>query len=223
MPEAAPPAREAHPGKPAFYDLLEREGVFEHGTRDFYDEDGLGVPHTLGGGKIDGQAAIDARRAHKGMCNLIDHHVGRLIAHLRRTGRYDDTLIVFTSDHGDFLGDHGLWFKGLPAFDESQRVPLVVKAPGQQSTGPADDLVSLIDLPATFLAAAGLPIPPRFPGVNQLEAFAGRGPAARDQLLVECNPSSRANQFTLVTAERKLIVYQNIPDGELYHRPGDPR
>jgi len=221
-PEAQAPDLEEHPGKPAYYDSLVKEGIFEHGAHNFYEENGLGVPHTLGGRKIQGEDAIRARRAYKAMCNMIDEGVGRLVEHLKKTGQYDNTLIVFTSDHGDFLGDHGLWYKGLPAFDASQRVPLVVKAPGQELTGACNDLVSLIDLPTTFLEAAGVQPPPTFQGLSQLEAFAGRREAVREHLLVECNATARANQFTLVTAEWKLVVYQSISDGELYNRIDDP-
>lgn len=220
--ETQPPAIPDHPGKPAYYQLLVDRGIFEDGAVRFYDEDKLGVPHTLGGRSVAPEKALVSRRAYKAMCNMIDHYLGRIFQTLEDEGTLDNTWIVFTSDHGDFLGDHGIWYKGLPAFDESQRVPLVVRAPSTGQRGECRDLFSLIDLPSTFLSIAGLPIPPDWQGLDQSATLSGSGPGKRECVLVECNPTSRANQFTLVTPEWKLVVYQSIAEGELYHRPSDP-
>jgi arylsulfatase A-like enzyme len=92
-----------------------------------------------------------------GMVSHVDHHVGRILEGLRQVGHADDTLIVFTSDHGDMLGDHGLYLKGPMLYEGVLRVPMVISGPGvpqgQRVTAP----VSTIDLAATFLQGAGLP------------------------------------------------------------------
>ena len=95
---------------------------------------------------------------YMGLIRQIDDHLGRLFAHLEATGRFDDTMIVFTSDHGDYLGDHWLGEKEL--FHEcSARVPLIVYDPdpaADSTRGKRDaSLVESIDLAPTFVAAAG--------------------------------------------------------------------
>lgn len=84
-------------------------------------------------------------------CSGIDDQVGRILAALRASGQEDDTLVVFTSDHGDYLGAHGLWLKGVAAFEEAYRVPLVLRGPGVPSGLRVDAPVSLVDLPRTLV------------------------------------------------------------------------
>lgn len=84
-------------------------------------------------------------------CSGIDDQVGRILAALRATGQEDDTIVVFTSDHGDYLGAHGLWLKGVAAFEEAYRVPLVLRGPGVASGLRVDAPVSLLDLPRTLV------------------------------------------------------------------------
>jgi choline-sulfatase len=98
----------------------------------------------------------NARRAYYGMVSYFDHQVGLLVNELDRLGLRDDTVIVVTSDHGEMLGEHGMWFKRT-FYDPSVRVPLLI------SGGPVSDVgarprhtVSLVDLFPTFLDLAGL-------------------------------------------------------------------
>lgn len=98
------------------------------------------------------------RRNYAAMCQGVDDWVGRLIAAVEARGEIDRTLIVFCSDHGENLGDHGRWNKNLP-YDSSVRVPLILAGPGVPTAEVRDDLVELIDLSATMLVAAGLDVP----------------------------------------------------------------
>ncbi len=75
------------------------------------------------------------RAAYWAMCDLIDAQVGRLIEKLRQTGQYEDTLVVFMSDHGEMLGDHGIYLKGPYFYDAAIRVPLIMSWPGQIQAG----------------------------------------------------------------------------------------
>jgi arylsulfatase A-like enzyme len=100
--------------------------------------------------------------AYMGLIKQIDDHIGRLMAFLKDAGRLDDTMIVFTSDHGDYLGDH--WMGEKELFHEvSVRVPLIVYDPAREADGTrgtASDLfVEAIDLLPTFLDAHGAPLP----------------------------------------------------------------
>jgi hypothetical protein len=99
---------------------------------------------------------------YMGLVKQIDDHLGRLFAFLRETGRENDTMIVFTSDHGDYLGDHWLGEKEL-FHDASSRVPLIVFDPRRAADATRGtvqrSLVEAIDLLPTFLDAVGAEIP----------------------------------------------------------------
>ena len=84
-------------------------------------------------------------------CSGIDDQVGRILAALRASGQEDDTLVVFTSDHGDYLGAHGMWLKGVAPFEEAYKVPLVLRGPGVPRGLRVDAPVSLLDLPRTLV------------------------------------------------------------------------
>lgn len=105
----------------------------------------------------------------------IDHHVGRMIDLLKSRGQYDNTLIVFTSDHGEYLGFRHMLLKNGHLYDPLVRVPLLVKFPGQQWAGTArQTLASLIDLAPTILAVAGLDPPRTMGGLDLADASADR-------------------------------------------------
>ena len=88
------------------------------------------------------------------LCTLIDDWVGRIIQTLKDEGLYENTIIVFTSDHGDLMGDHGLVYKQC-FYEQSVRVPFIVHAPGYFAPRRCADLVEMIDLCATFCDLAG--------------------------------------------------------------------
>ena len=83
-------------------------------------------------------------------CSGIDDQFGRVLAALERSGQAEDTLVVFTSDHGDYLGAHGLFLKGVAPFEEAYRVPLLLRGPGIAPGTVIDEPVSLIDLGRTL-------------------------------------------------------------------------
>lgn len=105
----------------------------------------------------------------------IDHHVGRLIARLKEKNLHDDTLIVFTSDHGEFLGFHHLLLKGVHPYDPVLRVPLLIKFPGNQDAGTVrPTLTSNVDLAPTILRQAGIAPPPTLAGLDLSDPRADR-------------------------------------------------
>lgn len=105
-------------------------------------------------------AAATVRPTYMGLIGQIDDWLGRLFAHLKKLGRFDDTLIVFTADHGDFLGDHWLGEKEI-FYEEAIRVPFIVYDPdsaADATRGSVDErFVEAIDVVPTALAALGLP------------------------------------------------------------------
>jgi len=95
----------------------------------------------------------DARRAYFAMVSHIDEIVGGLVETLKSIGAYEDTVIVFTSDHGEMLGERGMWFKFNP-YEASIRVPLIASGPGFAKGKREEALASLVDLMPTFTAIA---------------------------------------------------------------------
>jgi choline-sulfatase len=97
------------------------------------------------------------RQAYYGMVTYIDDKVGQIIDELERMNLLEDTMIIFTSDHGEMLGEHGMWFKRT-FYDPSTKVPLIISYPDRYQNGKVvDDVVSLIDLSATILKIAEVP------------------------------------------------------------------
>jgi arylsulfatase A-like enzyme len=126
--------------------------------------------------------------AYMGLIKQCDDQMGRLLAHLEATGRMDDTMIVVTSDHGDYLGDHWLGEKDL--FHEcSVKVPLIVYDPSPEADAArgttCDALVEQIDLAATFIEAAGAKVPGHIVEGRSLAPFLrGRTPETWRQFAV---------------------------------------
>ena len=119
-----------------------------------------------------------ARQHYLGQITHIDHQIGRFTAALRWKGLWEDTLVLFTSDHGDMMGDYGLFFKGH-FFEGSGRVPMILRPPGcWEGTIPAQEYerpVSLVDVLSTLVSAAG-EVPDGVEGRSLLPAVRGEDP-----------------------------------------------
>lgn len=94
-----------------------------------------------------------------GMLSLIDHNVGRILSVLDELDLSRDTLVIFTSDHGEWLGDHGLMLKGPMFYEGLLRVGMIARGPGVAASRVVDDPVSTLDLAATFADYAGVTAP----------------------------------------------------------------
>ena len=104
----------------------------------------------------------EAITAYYAYCTFVDRQVERVVETLRETGQLEDTIIIYTSDHGDYAGTHGLFLKGAPAFEEAYRVPCLVRTPDRYPDGVVrDDIVQLQDLAPTIVdLATGEDFPP---------------------------------------------------------------
>ena len=166
--------------------------------------------------------------AYLAMCELIDDQVGRMLEALERTGQADDTLVIFMSDHGEMLGDHGIYFKGPHFYEEAIRVPLMMRWPGRfQRNLRVGGLVELIDIVPTLLEAAGLEVPPAVQGKSLMPLATGRTDPRRhrEQVYSEYyNAWTHADAYaTMVRTRRhKIVVYHGTEQGELYDLEADP-
>jgi arylsulfatase A-like enzyme len=176
----------------------------------------------------------DVRAAYYAMVTLVDDEVGRILDVLDAEGLADETVVVFTSDHGEMLGDHQLMLKGPFMYDCAVRVPLLVRWPGHVPAGRrVPDLVQWVDLAPTFLEAAGLPVPAHYQGRSLLPLAAGPAPGWRDWALCTYRDSGHAYDppvhVTMLRHDRwKYIAHHGPPasaraaDGELYDLEADP-
>jgi arylsulfatase A-like enzyme len=206
-------------GKPDFYASLERG--------DFYGQDPELQEKAWGDVKIRPDMDSDRTRAlravYYGMVSLMDHHIGRILDRLESDGTIDDTLIVFASDHGDYLGDHGLWGKGLPTYETMQRVPFIVAHPSCRNRGRISHaLQSLVDIERSCLDVAGIEPSERSQGMSQVDAWVDPACSVRDHCLVEFRPAQGPfKQRTYVTDQYKLVLYDTRDYGELYDLDSD--
>ena len=156
-----------------YYDLYERLGVEDPVVAEWASEpEQLPCALRLHHAKVPpmNEAGVRlARQAFYGQCTYIDHQLRLLVGCLREEGLLDDTILVFTSDHGDMLGNHGLWAKP-PMFEWSAKIPMVLMpAAGCQRRGPDQRdgrLAELRDVMPTLLDLCGLPVPETVEGLS---------------------------------------------------------
>ncbi|MEO8204279.1 MAG: sulfatase-like hydrolase/transferase [Betaproteobacteria bacterium] len=161
-----------------------------------------------------------------GMISLIDHNVGRILSKLADLGLEEDTLVVFTTDHGEMLGNHGLYLKGPWPLEDLLRVNMIAAGPGVASGRVVDEPVSTLDLAATFCAMAG--VEPALPQQGRsLATLLGGGEETRNAAWSEwhVHPSrcGVALQLrTVRTKTHKATFELGSGGGELYDLVNDP-
>jgi arylsulfatase A-like enzyme len=164
------------------------------------------------------------------MIELIDDHVGRMLQALVDTGQSENTLVIFTSDHGEMLGDHGILLKGPYFYECAIRVPLILRWPGRFPAGlRSDALVGLMDLAPTVLGACGLPALDRMQARSLLPICTGQSDPSqlRDQIYCEYynampGHDHSAHGTMLLDGRYKVAVYHGSDEGELYDLESDP-
>jgi arylsulfatase len=183
----------------------------------------------VGGGIATRRDARTLRAAYCAMIKLIDDQVGRILGALEKSGQRDDTVIIFTSDHGEMLGDHGLIQKGCRFYEGLVRVPLILSWPGRFREGwVSDALVELTDKVPTLLELAGLEVPERIQGRSLLPLLTGRGGTEEHRDAVRCEYYDALDMpdGTYATMYRdrryKLVVYHGHGLGEFYDLENDP-
>ena len=161
-----------------------------------------------------------------GMISLIDHNVGRILLHLENLDLLKDTLVVYSTDHGDWLGDHGLILKGPMAYEGLLRVGLIFSGPGIPKAKVVPDPVSTVDLAATFADYAGIEVPAARHSRSLRELIETEG-ASRDFACSEWDlRASRSgvdlDLRTVRTRTHKLTLDLRSGAGELYDLVNDP-
>lgn len=159
-----------------------------------------------------------------GMISLMDKYIGRILDKLDELGLADNTLVVFTTDHGHFFGQHGLQAKGGFHYEDLIKLPFIVRYPGHVPAGATSNAIqSLVDLAPTFLSFSGLPIPPAMTGVDQKDVWLGAKDKAREHAICEFrHEPTTIHQKTYVDQRYKITLYYNQTYGELFDLEEDP-
>ncbi len=159
-----------------------------------------------------------------GMVTMLDKYVGKILDQLDTLGITDNTLVVFSTDHGHFIGQHGLSAKGPFMYEDMIKIPYIVRYPKQvPENTQSDALQSLVDLAPTFLDIIGVKIPTSMTGVSQKDVWFGNKLEARNHIICEHHHEpTTVNVRTYVDKRYKLSVYYNQSYGELFDLEKDP-
>ena len=160
----------------------------------------------------------------------VDDSLGRILAALEKAGALDHTIVVFTSDHGYFYGEHGLNEERRLAYEETIRIPLLVRYPPRVKAGSiAPEMVLTIDLAPTLLELAGLTPGSAMEGKSLSPIFAGAPRAWRESFLVEYYSDTvfprmlKMGYSAVRTSKAKYIEYRELTGmNELYDLETDP-
>lgn len=174
-----------------------------------------------------------------GMVSLIDQHIGRVLDTLEKCKLAENTVVLFISDHGDLMGDHGLLNKGPFHFEGLLRIPMIWHWPQCFPTQKTPALASLLDVAPTILDLAGIPIPecsahieapmqlPAWPGKSLLPVLSGKEESVQNSVVIENDEDYLGLRLrTLVTPTHKVTTYTGHrgpePYGELFDLANDP-
>lgn len=163
----------------------------------------------------DGATVTARRQNYAAMIENIDAHVGRMIDLVAERGELDNTLIVYSSDHGEMLGDHGRWAKSV-WYTPSTGVPLIVAGPGVRAGVTSQALVALHDLAATFVDFAGAPAIPSADARSLRPVLSGQADHHREFV------TSALNDWRMVFDGRYKLVIGPAPAPRLFDLREDP-
>jgi choline-sulfatase len=171
---------------------------------------------------FDEHSRLIAKASYYGLCTFLDDHIGRVLAALEESGLYNDTTILYTSDHGDCLGNHGIWTKCV-MFEESTAIPMILCGPGVPQGQTIDTHVSLIDGYPTFLDSAGIKETgqdSRLPGYSLIDIAKGLRP--QRSILSEYHDGGSITGMFMIRHERWKYVYYPGFTVQLFDLVDDP-
>ncbi len=161
-----------------------------------------------------------------GFVSQIDYNIGRVLDELDSLGLADNTVVVYTADHGEMAGEHGLWTKFTLNYDGTVHIPMILRMPGVVPSGVVvDELVGLVDLLPTLCELTGQPISDKMQGTSLVALSQGKATDWRDVIFSEIGyPGRAAGRCVLArTRTHAYIQYENYgqPMAELFDMAGD--
>ncbi|CAG8107613.1 unnamed protein product [Penicillium olsonii] len=178
----------------------------------------------LWGKEISDERIRAARRAYYAACTYVDTNIGKLLKTLQDTGLDEDTIIVFTGDHGDMLGERGLWYK-MTWFENSARVPMLFHSPKRFSPKRVPENVSTLDILPTFASLAGAKLLGDLPldGVSLAPYLTGEPGERTDTVYGEYMGEGTQAPLMMIRRNRWKFIYSTIDPPILYDLVSDPK
>ncbi|TFG26007.1 MAG: hypothetical protein EU533_00145, partial [Promethearchaeota archaeon] len=162
---------------------------------------------------------LDAKRviaASYGMEKMIDDAVGEIIEVLEKKGLSENTVVIYTTDHGDLGGEHKFFFKGPFLYQGLINIPFIIKIPSGVRNKVCSSLVSSIDIPETILELAGFPIPEFMQGKSMVPILRNPDEKINDNILIEMDDEYiNEKTRTLITEEWRITIFREY--GELFN------
>jgi choline-sulfatase len=212
-----------------FWDLYEdveiplpKNGAIPHDQQDAHSQRVLKCID-LFGKEMPDERIRAARRAYYAACTYVDTNIGKLLKVLKDTGLDEDTIIVFTGDHGDMLGERGLWYK-MTWFENSARVPMLFHAPKKFAPKRVSENVSTMDLLPTFAGLVGASLVPGLPldGVSLVPYLTGEDGPRTDTVYGEYMGEGTQAPLVMIRRGRWKFIYSTIDPPMLYDLVSDP-
>lgn len=171
----------------------------------------------------DEHKARTTRAYYYSMVQLMDEQLGRIVSALDDLGIANNTLVIFTSDHGEMLGDHGIGQKGPLVYQGVTHIPLLMRYPDGFESGRVEECVSLVDILPTVLGFTGIEDTVRRDGLSLKSRLQDGCPLERNGVRIEYKEEpDRIRYKCWVTNEWKLAIYLGEEFGELYNLTQDP-
>jgi len=188
-----------------------------------YNETGFGI-HGYHSHHISEDRHKKITATYYAMVSLMDKYIGKILDQLDELGIADETIVVFTTDHGHFFGQHGLQHKGGFHYEDLIKLPFIVRYPNKVPAGHVSGAMqSLVDLAPTFLTFADISVPSHMTGVDQSKVWTGEKEMARDHVICEFrHEPTTIHQKTYVNKRYKITVYYNQTYGEIFDLEKDP-
>jgi arylsulfatase A-like enzyme len=197
---------------PSFEDRMEDKPGLYRRTRSMFDQ-------------LSEEEHREAIRHYLAFCSYEDHLFGKVLKALEESGQAENTIVIYVSDHGDYLADHGLWCKGLPCFRGAYEVPLLIHVPGYDAAAGSeiDALVSLADIGPTLLELNSISPDRDLSGRSLVPFLRGIDPTDwRDAIFTQTNGNELYGIQRSVTTNEWKLVYNGFDFDELYDLIKDP-
>ena len=162
--------------------------------------------------------------AYWGYCTFIDHEIGRIINYLKEKNLYEDTIIIFSTDHGDMIGSHRIFNKGFQMYEETHRIPLVIRIPGESDNGKKiESFVSHVDLFKTICDLADINVNNENDGFSLRNLIKGDNANSRDSIFAEFHGYEPClTSIRMVRTKKWKYIYNPFSIDELYDMESDP-
>lgn len=175
--------------------------------------------------RMHGFSERDLKKAlacHFALVTVIDMEIGRVLDRLERDGELANTIVVYTADHGDFAGDHGICDKNMGIYESIHRIPFLLMSPGGRAGCTCGAIIESVDLFPTLCELADVPCPACVDGRSIVAEAQGHG-AGKPFAVCEWDyPAPQRRVNAIRTSRHRLVYYSHPQGGELYDHAVDP-